>query len=205
VDELERIKRKRKLRQSYTNNSNQKVIKKSSKTFKFVTKALIVIILTLIIMIFMKINKGFKEEFYKEVFEKNFSFTTINKWYQKYLGSFMPFDGLTNTKPVFSEKLKYTKVNKYLDGAKLTVTNSYLVPAVQSGLVVFIGQKDGYGNTVTIQGVDGVDVWYGNIENVSVGLYDYVELGKLIGNTKGNSLYLVYKKNGAALNYEDYL
>ena len=37
------------------------------------------------------------------------------------------------------------------------------------------------GNTVIIQGVDGVDIWYGNLTNVSVKLYDYVEKDKLIG------------------------
>ncbi len=201
MEELERIKRKNKTRKSYTNASP----KKTSGPFKFATKILIVIIITLVLMILMKCNKTFKEKFYAEVFEKNFSFTTINNLYQKYLGSFLPFDKIVDTKPVFNEKLTYTEVDKYLDGAKLTVTDSYLVPSLQSGLVVFIGDKEGYGNTVTIQGVDGIDIWYGNVENVSVKLYDYVELGTPIGSAIDNNLYLVYKKDGAILNYEEYL
>lgn len=171
----------------------------------FLTKILLVIIITLILMILMKCNKSFKEKFYVEVFEKNFSFASVNNLYQKYLGSFLPFDGIADTDTVFNEKLTYTEVNKYLDGAKLTVKDAYLVPSVQSGLVVYIGEKEGYGNTVTIQGVDGIDIWYGNIENVSVELYDYVDLGTLIGNTIDTNLYLVYKKEGKVLNYEDYL
>jgi stage IV sporulation protein FA len=201
VEELERIKRKKKTRKSYTNTTT----KKTSRSFKFIIKAMLVIIITLVLMILIKCNKSFKEKFYVEVFEKNFSFTTINNLYQKYLGSFLPFDKIVDTEPVFNEKLAYTEVNKYLDGAKLTVTDSYLVPSLQSGLVVFIGEKEGYGNTVTIQGVDGVDIWYGNIENVSVSLYDYVELGTPLGSTIDNNLYLVYKKDGVILNYEEYL
>lgn len=201
MDELERIKRKKKSRKSYTNTTT----KTTSKSFKFLIKVLIVIIITLILMILIKCNKSFKEKFYVEVFEKNFSFTTINSLYQKYLGSFLPFDKIVDTEPVFNEKLAYKEVSKYLDGAKLTVADSYLVPSLQSGLVVYIGEKEGYGNTVTIQGVDGIDIWYGNIENVSVSLYDYVELGTPIGSAIDNNLYLVYKKDGAILNYEEYL
>lgn len=201
MEELERIKRKKKSRKSYTNTTT----KKTSKPFKFVIKAMLVIIITLVLMILIKCNKSFKEKFYVEVFEKNFSFTTINNLYQKYLGSFLPFDKIVDAEPVFNEKLAYKDASKYLDGAKLTVTDSYLVPSLQSGLVVFIGEKEGYGNTVTIQGVDGIDIWYGNIENVSVSLYDYVELGTPLGSTIDNNLYLVYKKDGVILNYEEYL
>jgi len=205
VDELERIKRKKKARKSYTNNTSKSTSKKTSKSFRFIIKILIVIIITLILMILMKCNKSFKEKFYVEVFENNFSFTTINNLYQKYLGSFLPFDKIVDTEPVFNEKLAYTEVSKFLDGAKLTVTDSYLVPSLQSGLVVYIGEKEGYGNTVTIQGVDGIDIWYGNVENISVSLYDYVELGTPLGSTIDENLYLVYKKDGAILNYEEYL
>ena len=59
-------------------------------------------------------------------------------------------------------------------------------------------------NTVIIQRIDGVDEWYGNVENVNVKLYDYVKKGSLLGEAN-NNLYLVYKKDGNTLNYEDYL
>ena len=52
--------------------------------------------------------------------------------------------------------------------------------------------------------IDGVDEWYGNIENVNVKLYDYVSKGELLGDCN-NYLYLVYKKDGKVLNYEEYL
>ena len=92
-----------------------------------------------------------------------------------------------------------------MDGVRLTVNDKYLVPNQLSGLVVFIGEKEGYGNTVIIQQANGIDLWYGNIEDVNVELYDYVEQGDLIGNTKDTNLYLVYKKDGEVLNYEDYI
>ena len=51
---------------------------------------------------------------------------------------------------------------------------------------------------------DGVDIWYGNLTNISVKLYDYVEKNKLIGETKDDKLYLVIKKNNEFIKYEDY-
>ena len=70
--------------------------------------------------------------------------------------------------------------------------------------MVYIGEKEDYGNTVIIQGVDGVDIWYGNLTNVSVKLYDYLEKDKLIGETLDDTLYLVIKKDNEYIKYEDY-
>ena len=66
----------------------------------------------------------------------------------------------------------------------------------------YIGEKEEYGNTVIIQQIDGIDVWYGNISNTSIKLYDYVEKGNLLGECS-NELYLVFKKDGNRLDYEN--
>ena len=44
----------------------------------------------------------------------------------------------------------YQKANSYLDGVKLKVSANYMVPVLESGIVIFMGEKDGYGNTVVI-------------------------------------------------------
>ena len=110
-----------------------------------------------------------------------------------------------DTYPVFKEKLEYNDISKYLNGVKLEVGDNYLVPVINSGLVLYIGQKDGYNNTVIIEGENGVDIWYGNMSNVSLKLYDYVEAGSLLGEVNNNTLYLVYSEDNDFLNVEDYL
>ncbi len=45
----------------------------------------------------------------------------------------------------------------------------------ESGIVVYIGEKENYKQTVIVQQMNGVDVWYGNIKQANVKLYDYVE------------------------------
>lgn len=105
---------------------------------------------------------------------------------------------------VFNEKLTYQSSEKYLDGVKLNVQNEYLVPSYGTGLVLFIGEKENYGNTVIVSLNDGIDIWYSNV-NPSVKLYDYIKEGELIGTSLSNYIYVVFKKDGAILNYEEYL
>lgn len=177
------------------------------KVFCFFSRTCICIILILIVLIVIKINPSFKTHFYTYVYENNISFAQINKFYEKYAGSSFPFKDYfkDSTKPVFNEKLTYEEVEKYLDGVKLIVDTNYLIPALEDGLVIFLGEKEGYGNTLIISQSNGIDVWYSNIENVAVSLYDYVEKGGLIGNSKDNSFYLVFKKDGQILDYEEYI
>ncbi len=170
----------------------------------FVTKLLISVIFTLTILILIKSSTSFKNTFYKKVYGTNISFVELKKLYNKYIGDSDILDNIINTDTVFSEKLTYKKEEKYLDGVKLSVESNYLVPISMSGIVVFIGEKENYGNTVIIQRIDGIDQWYGNINNVNVKLYDYVKKGTLLGEADQN-LYLVFKKDGNTLNYEEYL
>ena len=140
------------------------------------------------------------------IYEKNISFTKIKKLYNKYLGGIEPLDKtINNVTPVFNEELAYTNQTKYHDGVKLTVDNNYLVPSLEGGLVIYIGQKDNYGQVVIIEDINGIDIWYGNLSNVAVKLYDYVEKGSLLGEVNNRTLYLVYVKDGKFLNYEEYL
>lgn len=173
----------------------------------FVSKLGITIVLTLVVLITLKSNAKYKATFYQYVYESHISFAQINATYQKYFGSPLPFSDLLKdkTQPVFEEKLVFTEQHKYKDGVALTVSHQYLVPILESGIVVFIGEKEGYGKTVIVEQMDGIDVWYSNLGTVNVKLYDYIEKGSLLGEANGNQLYLVYKKNGTVLNYEEHL
>lgn len=173
------------------------------KISTFIYKILLSILLVLIILILSKSNLKFKESIYN-IYNTNLSFGYINNLYTKYLGKIIPFD-LNITKPVFSSTLQYNEASKYFDGCKLKVENQYLVPTLSSGLIVFIGQKDNYGKTIIIEQENGIEVWYSNLDNISVSLYDYVEKGTYLGSTIDDNLYLVFKNNGDILNYEEYI
>ena len=106
--------------------------------------------------------------------------------------------------PVFNEQLKYSEASIYKDGVSLKVGYDYLVPALDSGIVIFIGEKEGYGKTVIIQQENGIDVWYSNLKEVNLQLYDYIKDGNLIGSVDEN-LYLIFIKNGEVIDYQEYI
>lgn len=169
---------------------------------RYLYKILIVIIITLIMLILMKASSSFKSKFYKYVYDTSFKFTSVNNLYHKYFNSII--DKKDNLKVVSSEKINYSNIEKYNDGAKLTVGNNYAIPIQESGIVVFIGEKDGYNKTIIVQQNNGIDMWYGNISNSNVKLYDYVTKGNIIGSCN-NYLYVVFKKNGNIVPYEENL
>ena len=175
----------------------------SSSSFfvRFLNRFLITCLITIICLILFKKNSSFKAYFNDKVLSVNFNFASINSIYKKYFGSPLPFSSIIpKTEPVFNERLSYTAVNDYLDGVSLSVSDNYLVPSISDGLVVFIGEKEGYGNTVIVEGSDGVDTWYSNMSDVSVSLYQYISNGSFIGNCSKN-LYLVFKKDGNVIDY----
>ncbi len=170
----------------------------------FFYRTLLTILLTLLLLIGVKQNENFKKIVYEKVYQEHFPFLEVSKWYQNLFGTTFPFQKYLEVKPVFQEKLSYKEKEDYLDGVKLSVEETYPVPVIQAGLVVFVGEKEGYGNVVIVEQLDGVDCWYGNLSSSSVKLYDYVEAGSLLGITE-KYLYLVYRKEGQKVSYEEYL
>lgn len=183
--------------------------KEISKRSKYInnlfSRVLISIIVVLLSVIFVKNSHDNLLMYKEQVFEKSFKFASLNKLYKKYLGSILPFDKvqIEDNSTVFNETFTYKEKSKNLDGTKFVVSQNYLMPALHSGIVVFIGEKEGYNNTVIIQGTDGVDIWYSNI-NSSLKLYDYVEKNTLVGECKSNELTLVFQKDNNYIDYNDY-
>ena len=167
-----------------------------------ISKLLIAVIFFLVSVIFT--NSSDKNLlFYKEhVLTESIPFTKIKGWYEDLFGEVLPKND--NNQMVMNGHLVYKSIENYKDGEVLSLSSNTLINNLTSGVVVFVGEKDDYGETIIIQGVDGVDIWYGNLTNVSVKLYDYVEKNKLIGETKDDKLYLVIKKNNEFIKYEDY-
>ena len=180
------------------------VLKKSVRNF--ITRVLITVIIFLVGMILVKSNSDFKNIILDEVYDNNFKFTKIKDFYQKYFGNILSIDQLmVEEQPVFKEKLSYEKADTYLDGVKLKVSDHYMVPVLERGIVIFMGEKEDYGNTVVIEQIDGVDVYYSNISTEGIQLYDYVEKGSLLGEAQDKNLYLIFQKDGEYLNYKDYI
>ena len=204
--ELERIRNEMKEKRKKINKDTKKK-RNGFVLYRYLCKVFFVIFLTLLVLIFIKKDPQFKTDFYKFVYNSHFSFATFNDVYEKYMGNPLPFKDLLvqGTEPVFNEQLVYKETNIYKDGVELKVDKNYMVPALDSGIVVFIGDKEDYKDTVIVQQANGIDVWYSNVAVNNLKLYDYIEKGNLIGEVKTDSLYMVFKKDGKVLDYKDYI
>lgn len=180
------------------------VLKKSVRSF--ISRVLLTVIIFLVGMILVKSDSKIKNIILEQVYNKNFEFAKMRKIYKKYFGNILSIDQLAmKDQQVFQEKLSYQKANSYLDGVKLSVSENYMVPVLESGIVIFIGEKEGYGNTVVVEQIDGIDVYYSNISTDGIKLYDYLEKGSLLGEAQDKKIYLVFQKDGKYLNYKDYI
>jgi stage IV sporulation protein FA len=164
------------------------------------------IILFLIVGILCKSNLLVKNFIKNKVYEEHISFSSFKNFYNHYLGGIFPMENMDfNSIEVFDEKLVYSSMETYEDGVSLMVVSNYLVPSINDGIVVYIGKKDRYQQVVMVENNDGVDVWYGNLCNINVELYDSIEAGSYLGEVCDNYLYLVFSKGNQYLDFHDYL
>lgn len=192
------------LRQNKNEKVNSNILKSKYISFLF-TRTLLAIIVILVSAIYVNMNDKNLKNYREKLFEKSLSFNKISKSYNKVFGKVLPLEiEKGTTKTVFNDGLSYSKIDKYENGFKLNMTSN-AVTSLYDGIVVFIGNKDNYKNTVIVQGSDGVDIWYGNVSNVSVTLYDYITKDTIIGEAADNTLYLVFNKENEYLGYEEYL
>ena len=110
-----------------------------------------------------------------------------------------------NDSEVVFGNITYTNIEPFKNGSKLTIGMNEVVNVITSGIVVFIGEKDDLGNTIIIQGNDGVDIWYSNITDTDIKVYDYLESGNILGTSNSDDIYITISKDGEFMNYEEYM
>ena len=213
MDEINDIIRKNKLkREKYVDgSSNTTSSYKENLPFKLkyaknlISRVLITVIFVLGSIIFTNISEDNKDLYQKYVLEDSLEFTKINELYQSVFGDvdIAKQDNNTDSEVVFGD-VSYTNIEPFKNGVKLTVGMNEAISVITSGIVVFIGEKDDLGNTVIIQGNDGVDIWYSNITDTDISVYDYIEAGSILGSSNSEDIYLTINKDGEFINYEEY-
>ena len=103
-----------------------------------------------------------------------------------------------------SSEIKKEESEKYLDGVKYKIGENEKIYLKDSGIVTFIGKKEGYKNTIIVQQSNGFYAWYGNVKE-SVKIYDYVEKGSILGESSSDTIYLYYQKDGKFIDYKKYI
>ena len=211
MSEIDSIIKKNKLkREKYVGNDNSyhkgEELPKNLKYIKgLISRCLLAIIFVLGSIIFTNISDSNKQLYQKYVLEDSLEFMKINELYQTVFGSVdVTKQNNDSDSEVVMGNIHYTNIEPFKNGSKLTVGINEVVSVITSGIVVFIGEKDGLGNTIIIQGNDGVDIWYSNITDTDIKVYDYVESGSILGTSNSDDITITICRDGEYLNYEEY-
>lgn len=201
------IKKNKAKRQNYIKNEpEQEKLNPRLKYIKgLISRILIAVIFVLGSIIYTNYSDNNKKLYQHYVLENSLSFTKINNLYQNLFGEVDIINKKKNdATTVFKNGINYKNIEDYKNGSKLTIGINEIVNAIKSGIVVYIGEKDDLGNTIIIQGNDGVDIWYSNITDTDIKVYDYIEAGNILGTSNGDFIYLTINKDGKYLSYEEY-
>lgn len=179
---------------TYEEYKESKNPKKNNIISSILSKLFTVIIFTMIVIILCNCNKTFKNFIINDVLNNSMNFSYTNKIIDKFTDIFKN----NKTQVVFKEE---NKSEIYKDGIKYYSSNNSDVLLKDSGIVTYIGNKEGYGNTIIIQQSNGYYAWYGNVKE-SIKLYDYIESGEKIGTTVENYYYYVLYKDDKPITNE---
>lgn len=182
---------------TYEEYKNKKDSKANNIFKKILSKLFTIVIFTMIVITFSNTSPKFKSFIVDKVLNSTIDFSFVNKLSNKVTNVFKTSN---NTLPVVKEE--NNRKEKYQDGIKYIVNKGASVNIKDSGIVTYIGNKDGYNNTVIIQQSNGYYAWYGNIKE-EVKLYDYIESGSKIGSSLTNEYYYVLLKDNKPVNLNE--
>lgn len=102
------------------------------------------------------------------------------------------FDDDSGVSKVNKDVLDYHDISSYKDGAIINLKQEAVLN-LSSGVVVSKGKNNEFDRYVIIKNSDGIEYYYGNLIDLNVGLYDYVDVNEFIGISNNNNLILKIK------------
>ncbi len=167
----------------------------------WLSKLLLSIIILLVVMIFSSFRINYKDDALKFLLEDNLKFYKMNEIYRKYVGD----ENKKNEETIAVNSTSNLLYLDEIDGSyKIQVENGEPINFYKSGIIVFVGNKDDLGDTVIVQGNDGVDIWYSNVTLDGYSLYDYVKAGDILGRSVDCDMIVTIMKDGKKVIYEEY-
>ncbi len=174
---------------TYDEYKNSKECKTKKNYLKvFLGKLFTIIIFSMTIIIISNLSSDFRNFIINDVLNSTFDFSSFNKFVNKTTNVFK-----NNETMNVSSEVVVSNTEEYLDGVKYILKETEKVYVKDSGIVTFIGKKEGYNNTIVIQQSNGYYAWYGNIDKESIKLYDYVEKGSVLGTESDEYYYVLLK------------
>lgn len=176
----------------------KKMMMKNKKDKKWLSKLLISIIIVLSCLIVTNFDVKLRNKFIVNVLEENIRFNNVKKLYNKYIG------GEENEEALVVSLNNIGEYKLIGDSYSFNINKGEGIEVRKPGIIVYIGEKDDLGNTIIVQGNDGVDLWYSNLYVNEYSLYDYVSIGDILGTSLSDYYKITIVKDGEKLKYEEY-
>lgn len=210
METVQSVKNRMKVRKvsgsSLSFNKTTNEITKQPMFVKFMYQCMYSILLFFIVSVIVTQSTELESVVYTQVYKTNYDFASTNNSIKDMFGSIFIMDGLEEKIiPVGDFNVSGNQFEENNGGIYMNVSKNDIIQSYQTGIVVFIGEDKRFGEVVIIQQGNGVDMIYGNVDNIEVSLYDYVEKGQTIGLASSNKLLVAYEKNGEILDYNEYL
>ncbi len=182
---------------------------------RFMLKALISLFLLSFTFLLYKTNIPYSsaaKDFVGQVMTREYNFQGMISMMERYVGappSILPsFEQQAKGQPVWNQvspKKLLTPVTGtisapfFLDGRGIQIEApaGSEVKAVDQGWVIFVGEKEGIGQTIVVQHENQMQAWYGSLDQIEVAEQDWVQPGQAIGKSKdGSTVYFSMEMNG---------
>ena len=173
-------------------NQHHPLFRKEIFLFKILASACLVLIVAIVV------RSGSERaepvaQLIEKTMETEFQFAAVSGWYEERFGkplALLPLKTESEEKEPMKTDWQYAlpASGKILEdfgdnGERITIEtgNGSAVEAIDKGLVLFVGQKEGFGRTIIIQHGDKSETWYGNLDSLDVSVYEYIEAGTRLG------------------------
>lgn len=105
----------------------------------------------------------------------------------------------------------FTGLNTFHEGLDISIDEGTPVKATANGVVIFVGENSGFGNTVKIFHGNGIVTLYGHLRDYTVRTGDRVKRGDIIGHvgntgrSTGPHLHYEVRVDGIPVNPQNYI
>jgi len=180
-------------------DSGHPLFKKEVFFFKILASVLLFL---LVAIMFRNHNTTFEpvRDFVTKQMDKDFKFATVSNWYEDKFGkplALLPFseDDQAGKKTVVKDpNFSVPAMGKILEnfekngqGIMIETEKGAAVQSINDGYVTFAGVKEGLGKTVIIQHPDDSTTWYGNLDEIKVNFYEYIEKRTVVGTVSAST------------------
>ncbi|MBM4762432.1 M23 family metallopeptidase [Bacillus sp. B15-48] len=159
--------------------------------FKILASACLVLIVAIIFRSETERVEPVKQ-FVQTTLESEFQFAAVSQWYEDQFGKPLALLPVENSRKLqdndYGTQYALPASGRILEdfghnGQRITIETGKgaTVEAMNEGLVRFVGTKEGFGNTVIIQHGDKSESWYGNLAEIDVNVYQYIDKGASVG------------------------